>query len=77
MAEPIPVAVVDDEEPARLYLRELLAPHTGVRVVAECANGFDAVKAMQDLRPKLIFLDIQMPKLDGFELGNLRRIIHP
>ena len=41
---------------------------TDVEIIGECANGFDAVKAIQDLQPDLVFLDVQMPKLDGFEV---------
>lgn len=63
--------VVDDEELARHVLRELIATHPEVELVAECANGFDAVKAVGDLRPDILFLDIQMPKLDGFEVLEL------
>jgi len=63
--------VVDDEALARTLLRECLAAHQDVEIVAECANGFEAVKAVADLRPDLVFLDIQMPKLDGFEVLEL------
>ncbi len=63
--------LVDDEELARGYLRELLAPHSEIRVVAECANGFEAVKAIAETTPDLLFLDVQMPKLDGFEVLEL------
>jgi two-component system, LytTR family, response regulator len=65
------VAVVDDEPLARAVLLEYLATVPGVAVVAECANGFDAVKAVADLRPDLLLLDVQMPKLDGFEVLEL------
>jgi len=63
--------LVDDEELARVYLRELLAAHSEIEIVAECANGFEAVKAINDLAPDLVFLDVQMPKLDGFEVLEL------
>ena len=63
--------VVDDEELARQLLREHLAGRTDVELLAECSNGFDAVKAITELRPDLVFLDIQMPKLDGFEVLEL------
>ncbi len=59
--------IVDDEDLARQVLREYLSAHPEIEIVAECANGFEAVKNAADLRPGLIFLDIQMPKLDGFE----------
>ncbi len=63
--------IVDDEELARRVIRERLASHPEVRVLAECANGFEAVKAAAELQPDLLFLDIQMPKLDGFEVLEL------
>ncbi len=63
--------IVDDEELARQYLRELLAAHPHVTVVGECKDGFQAVKAVQELDPDVVFLDIQMPKLDGFEVLEL------
>ncbi len=60
--------IVDDEEPARLILREFIQESPGLELVTECANGFEAVKAIGELAPDLIFLDVQMPKLDGFEV---------
>jgi len=65
------VIIVDDEHLARALLREYLAPHPDIEIVAECANGFEAVKAIGELDPDLVFLDIQMPKLDGFEVVEL------
>jgi two-component system, LytTR family, response regulator len=65
------VVVVDDEELARRVLREYLALFTDIEIVAECANGFEAVKAVTDLKPDLLLLDIQMPRLDGFEVLEL------
>ena len=67
----ISVIVVDDEEPARAILREYLADYPQFTIVAECANGYEAVKAVAEHRPDLLFLDIQMPKLDGFEVLEL------
>src|SRR5580698_1697093 len=64
-------AIVDDEELARQLLREYLWEAGGVEIVAECGNGFDAVKAIGELKPDLVFLDVQMPKLDGFEVLEL------
>ncbi len=63
----IRAVIVDDEEPARKLVRELLRPHSDIEIVAECSNGFEAVKAATELKPDLLFLDVQMPKLDGFE----------
>ena len=65
------VAIVDDEELARKIVREYLADSEDVEVVAECANGFEAVKVVTDLKPDLLLLDIQMPRLDGFEVLDL------
>jgi len=70
-APPMRVVIVDDEPLARAVLRELLAAHPEVAIVAECGNGFEAVKAVAELAPDLLLLDIQMPKLDGFELLEL------
>ena len=63
--------IVDDEELARAVLRELLAAHPEVEIVGEAANGFAAVKLAEELAPDLLFLDIQMPKLSGFEVMEL------
>ena len=65
------VIIVDDEELARGVMREYLRSHADVEVVAECGNGFEAVKAIAELEPDVVVLDIQMPKLDGFEVVEL------
>lgn len=67
----IDVLIVDDEDPARALLREMLAGETDVRIVGECANGLEAVKAAGELKPQVLFLDIEMPKLNGFEVLEL------
>jgi two-component system LytT family response regulator len=59
---------VDDEELARRGLRRDLALLPGIEVVAECPDGFEAVRAASELKPDLVLLDIQMPRLDGFEV---------
>jgi two-component system LytT family response regulator len=61
------IVIADDEELARNVLREYLAKEAGMEIVAECSNGFEAVKAVAEQKPDVVFLDIQMPKLDGFE----------
>ena len=68
---PLRVVIVDDEPLARGVVREFATKQPGVEVVAECANGFEAVKAVSELHPDLLFLDVQMPKLDGFEVLEL------
>ncbi len=67
----IRTVIVDDEELARRVLREYLAKSPDIEIVAECGNGFDAVKTIGELKPDLVFLDVQMPKLDGFEVLEL------
>jgi two-component system LytT family response regulator len=63
--------IVDDEELARALLREYMGSSADIEIVAECANGFEAVKAIAEKKPNLVFLDVQMPKLDGFEVLEL------
>jgi len=71
MTDALRVVIVDDEPLARAMVRQCIAAHPGVDVVAECANGFEAVKAVAELAPDLLFLDVQMPKLSGFEVLEL------
>ncbi len=63
--------IVDDEPLARRLLREHCASIPQAEIVAECANGFEAVKSIQELSPDVVFLDVQMPKLNGFEVLDL------
>lgn len=62
------VLIADDEELARTGIRQLLAARPGTHVVAECANGLETVAAIADHTPDLVFLDVQMPGFDGFEV---------
>jgi two-component system, LytTR family, response regulator len=63
--------IVDDEELARKVLRELLSVHDEIEIVAECKNGLEAVKSVAEHKPDLLFLDVQMPKLTGFDVLEL------
>lgn len=63
--------IVDDEELARKLLLEMLAGHPEIEIVAECGNGMEAVKAVAEHKPELLFLDVQMPKLTGFDVLEL------
>ncbi|MFG6462211.1 LytR/AlgR family response regulator transcription factor [Roseateles sp. DXS20W] len=63
--------IADDEPLARRLLAEYLRPHADITVVAEAGNGLDAARAITELRPDLVFLDIQMPKLTGLEVLEL------
>jgi two-component system LytT family response regulator len=65
------IVIVDDEPLARAVVREFAAADPGIDIAAECANGFDAVKAVAEHQPDLVLLDVQMPKLDGFEVLEL------
>ncbi|MGZ7033423.1 MAG: LytR/AlgR family response regulator transcription factor [Thermoanaerobaculia bacterium] len=60
--------IVDDERHARQKLRAFLAAQNDVEIVADCANGDDGVTAIRELRPDLVFLDVQMPGRDGFDV---------
>ncbi len=65
------VIIIDDEFLARSMVKEYLRKHTQFEIVAECADGFEGLKAIQEHQPDLIFLDIQMPKISGFEMLEL------
>ncbi|MEW6736231.1 MAG: LytTR family DNA-binding domain-containing protein [Acidobacteriota bacterium] len=60
--------IVDDERPARQRLRQLLEKQTAIEVIGECSSGLMAVKALKESSPDLLFLDIQMPGLNGFDV---------
>ena len=65
------IVIIDDEPLARSVVREYLQKHPDLEVVQECGDGFEGVKAIQQHQPDLIFLDIQMPKITGFEMLEL------
>jgi two-component system LytT family response regulator len=65
---PIRALIVDDEPFARRRVAQLLAEHPEVEIIGECADGVEAVHAIETLAPDLVFLDVQMPEMDGFEV---------
>lgn len=67
----IKTLIIDDEPLARNIIKLYLKGHTDLEILAECSNGFEGVKAINDLNPDLIFLDVQMPKISGFEMLEL------
>ena len=71
MDKKINAIIVDDEDLARESLKEALEKFDDIKIIKECANGFEAVQAVHRLKPDLLFLDIQMPNLDGFDVVEL------
>ena len=71
MSDNYTAVIIDDETLAREITKKYLADNKEISVSAECSNGFDAIKKINELKPDLIFLDIQMPKLNGFEMLEL------
>ncbi len=67
----IKAIIIDDEPLARSIVREYLLDHSQIETVQECNDGFEGVKAIMQHQPHLIFLDIQMPKINGFEMLEL------
>ncbi|WP_145499340.1 response regulator, partial [Yersinia bercovieri] len=65
------VIIVDDEQPAREDLRERLSEEQDIEIVAECSNALEAIPAIQRLQPDVLFLDIQMPRINGLELASM------
>ena len=64
----IKIIIVEDEKPARDLIRAYLEGYPGVEIIGEFENGFDGLKAINEMKPDAIFLDVQMPKLNGFEM---------
>ncbi len=71
MARTLNVVIIDDETPAREVIKNYLKDYEHITIKAECENGFEAIKAIQEFQPDIIFLDIQMPKITGFEMLEL------
>jgi two-component system LytT family response regulator len=67
----IKAIIIDDESLARDLIKSYLKDFNSVEIIGECENGFDGIKSINDLHPDLIFLDIQMPKINGFEMLEL------
>jgi two-component system LytT family response regulator len=65
------IIIIDDEQLARQLIKKYLEDFSDIEVVAECENGFEGIKAIHEKKPDFIFLDIQMPKLNGFEMLEL------
>ncbi|HET6253372.1 MAG TPA: LytTR family DNA-binding domain-containing protein [Puia sp.] len=70
-SKPLTALLIDDEPLARLIVREYLQSYPNITVAQECNDGFEGLKAIQQHHPDLIFLDIQMPKINGFEMLEL------
>src|SRR5262249_1929886 len=68
MRQPLRAIVVDDEEPARELLRSFLAAMPEISVVAEASTGQEAIEVIQRSAPDVVFLDVQMPQLSGFDV---------
>jgi DNA-binding LytR/AlgR family response regulator len=66
MNEKITALIVDDEPLARKFIRRMLEKHSAVEILGECGNGTEAVAAIREKKPDLVFLDVQMPEMDGF-----------
>ena len=71
MKNKITAIIIDDETLARELIKKFVSYHSNIEVISECSNGFDAIKKINENKPDLIFLDIQMPKINGFEMLEL------
>lgn len=71
MLEKLRTIIVEDEELARNLMKSFLKENEKIEIIAECENGFEGVKMINELKPDLVFLDIQMPKITGFEMLEL------
>lgn len=71
MTEKLRTIIVEDEELARSLMKSFLKSNDKIEIIAECENGFEGIKTINELKPDLVFLDIQMPKITGFEMLEL------
>ena len=71
MSEKLRTIIVEDEELARNLMKSFLSKNEKIEIIGECENGFEGIKAINELKPDLVFLDIQMPKITGFEMLEL------
>lgn len=71
MTDKLKTIIVEDEELARNLMKSFLTEIENIDLIAECENGFEGVKKINELKPDLVFLDIQMPKITGFEMLEL------
>src|SRR5674476_602881 len=67
----IRIVIIDDEAPAREIIKHYLKEVDGVEIIEECADGFSGLKSISVMKPDLVFLDIQMPRLTGIELAEV------
>ena len=75
MDKKIKAIIIEDEELSRKLIISYLKDFSEIEIIRECANGFEGIKVISELKPHLVFLDIQMPKLNGFEMLELLDII--
>ncbi len=71
MQEKTKILIIEDEAPARMLLKQYLKKHSDYIIIGECENGFQGAISIKELKPDVVFLDIQMPKLNGFEMLEL------
>jgi two-component system LytT family response regulator len=71
MKNKVTAIIIDDETLARELIKKYCSPHQNIEILSECSNGFDAIKKINEAKPDLIFLDVQMPKINGFEMLEL------
>jgi DNA-binding NarL/FixJ family response regulator len=71
------ILIVDDYEPWRAYVRSILAEDADLEILGECPDGLDAVKRSEELRPGLVLLDINLPKINGLEVARQISLVSP